>query len=439
MANNAPAIEPLDGPRNARSIRLIVAGEPLYHRQIANSLAPDAVALVDLAQTEEALFDKVAREEFDCLITDKSFTGRSTLELRERLEQRLAVSPAMILLTQAPDQKFILKAFRSGVSDVVATGPTLAQELTGAVRRAAERNRKERTLQDEIEYLSKLARYDSLTGIPNRNFLEDRLTSLVAAARRHDGAFAVVMIDVNNFNEITDIYGHAIGDQVLKAFARQMMQASRSSDTFGRLGGNEFLYLIDRDVSPETVEQACARLSKALTFTVELENIAVALTASIGAALYPVDGDGIDALLNAARQATHVARAAGGGYHVPRTVQITLEAIEGNGNAGAGGEQSVGPAERDANRRIEHRERVLRRGRVILGDGFSTIDCIIRDISAHGARFTVQEGVVLPRTLSLTILDTGRTHPAIRRWQRGPSIGVEFDPEDEEQRGDKAA
>ncbi len=438
MAPNQAHIEPLEGKRDKQSIRLIVAGTRDYHRIIVDSLVCDAVSLVDLAETEAALFDRLGREEFDCLIVDQTFADRSTLQLRETVEQHITVPPAMILATAAADQKLILKAFRNGVSDVVVLG-TSAQELAGAVRRSSERNRRARALRDEIDYLSKLARYDRLTGIPNRNFLEDRLASLVAGTRRHDGtSFAVFLIDLNNFEQINDIYGHAIGDQVLRAFARQLMQASRSSDGFGRLGGNEFLYLIDREVSTETVEQACARLSKALTFSVELEAMAIVLTASIGAAFCPDDGTSIDDLLNAARQAMLIAKAGGGGYHVPHTVRITLETVD-DGDATASRAQPSAAAEREANRRIEHRERVLRRGRIILGDGFSTIDCIIRDISAHGARFTVQEGIAVPRTLALSILDTGRTHQAVRRWQRGPSIGVEFATEDAERQDEKAA
>ena len=440
MAFDTPRIEPLEGKRDERSVRLIVAGTPDYHRTIAKTVACDEISLIDLAETEEVLFGRLEREEFDCLIADLTFAGRNTFELRQMIEERIAVPPATIVVTEAPDQKTTLKAFRNGVADVVAIG-SAAQEMIGAVRRSTERNRRARTLRDEVEYLSKLARYDRLTGVPNRNFLEDRLSSLVAAARRHDGAsFAALLIDLNNFDEINTIYGHAVGDQLLKAFARQLMQASRTSDTFGRLGSNTFLYLIDRDVTTEAIEQACARLSETLAFSVELESMAMALTASIGAALCPADGTSIDDLLNSARQAMLVAKAAGGGYHVPHTVSFTVETV---GDRPAEEEQAedelAAQMEREANRRIEHRERVLRRGRIILGDGFSTIDCVIRDISAHGARFTVHEGIAVPRTLSLSILDTGRTHQAIRRWQRGPSIGVEFTGDAVGQQDDRAA
>jgi diguanylate cyclase (GGDEF)-like protein len=441
MAPKAAWIKPLEGKRDKESIRLIVAGGADYHRKIINNLACDAISLVDLAETEAALFDRLDRDEFDCLIVDQTFDGRNTLELRAMIDQRVASPPATIIVADAPDQKVILKAFRSGVSDVVTTGPAFRKELVGAVRRSTERNRKMHAMRDEIEHLSELARRDRLTGIPNRNFLDDRLTSLVAGTRRHDGtSFAMLLIVINNFDEINTIHGHAVGDQVLKAFARQLMQASRSSDAFGRLGGNEFLYLIDRDISAGIIEQVCARLSKNLAFSVDLESISIALTASIGAALCPDDGGSIDEVLNAARQAMLVAKAGGGGYHVPHTVRLTLETVaDGEAETTPAEGHAAGAAERDANRRIEHRERVLRRGRIILGDGFSTIDCVIRDISAHGARFTVQEGIAIPRTLSLAIPDTGRTHQAIRRWQRGASIGVEFTTEAAGHRDDKAA
>ncbi len=134
------------------------------------------------------------------------------------------------------------------------------------MRRAVTRSRKTQHILDEVEYLSRMAKYDRLTGLPNRNFLEDRLQSLIASGERHGTAFSLFLIDVNNFRQINDIYGHAVGDQALKAFARQLMLTARTSDSLGRFGGDEFLYLIDRDVTFESVERACRRLSSALAF-----------------------------------------------------------------------------------------------------------------------------------------------------------------------------
>ena len=166
-----------------------------------------------------------------------------------------------------------------------------------------------------------LAHYDRLTGLPNRSFLEERLATLHSGAKRHTDPFAVLLVDINRFEEIRDTHGQAIGDQVLKAFAQKLMSASRASDTFGRFGGAEFLYLMDREVSYAKVEQACVRLAEALSFSVELDSVKVALSASIGAAIYPFDGKTSDELLRAAEQALHAAKTNSGGYHLPHQAQ----------------------------------------------------------------------------------------------------------------------
>jgi diguanylate cyclase (GGDEF)-like protein len=322
----------------------------------------------------------------------------------------------------------MLKAFRNGVSDVVAGEGSYGRDLLPAVRRAVARLRKTRSLHDEIQHLARLARYDRLTGVPNHNFLEDRLAALVASGERHNRAFSILMIDLNKFTAINDVYGHAVGDQVLKAFSRKLMEASRTSDAFGRYGGDEFLYLIDQDVGAAAVEQACGRLAAALDFTVELDNISIQLSASIGSASYPADGNTADALLRVAEEDMLAAKVAGTGYIARNPGAGSATAQED-----AAGDRRDGPGIREDNRRIEHRERVLRRGRIVLGDGYSTIDCLVRDISPHGARVTVQEGLAVPHNFNFRLLDTGRAYAAVRRWQRGLSIGLEFMLEDGEE------
>ncbi|MEX0852327.1 MAG: PilZ domain-containing protein, partial [Bauldia sp.] len=81
---------------------------------------------------------------------------------------------------------------------------------------------------------------------------------------------------------------------------------------------------------------------------------------------------------------------------------------------------------RVGNRRAERRNRVFKRGRIIFGDGFSTLDCMIRDLSQRGARISVEDQLTVPSKFSFAILDTGEVYAAIRRWQQGRSIGLEF-------------
>ena len=436
-------IRPLEATRNERSVHVLVAGEKDYYKQVAASLAAEEISLVDHVATEDELFEKLQRGEYDCLITDQIACGRNGIELRELIAQRIPNHPAMIMLTNVTNRNVILKTFRSGFSDFVVMDQKFGRELVQAVRRSVERNRRTQVLIDENEHLSMLAHYDRLTGVPNRNFLEERLAAMHAGAKRHSNAFAVVLIDINRFEEISGIYGQAIGDQVLKTFAQKLTSASRASDTFGRFGGAEFLYLMDRDVSYAKVEQACARLAKALSFSAELESVRVALSASIGGAVFPFDGKTGDELLSAAEQALHAARTDASGYRLPRPAQsVSAETSqpaaavadpESNGLTAivaTAAMDAANLAERLENRRREHRRRVLFRGKILLDDGCSTIDCVIRDLSTHGARVTVQDNAAVPRSFSLAVLDTGRIVGAVRRWQHGQNVGLEFSVEE---------
>jgi diguanylate cyclase (GGDEF)-like protein len=202
----------------------------------------------------------------------------------------------------------VLKAFRTGLSDCVARDHDYAAELRTAIRRSVDRAQRLRELHEEVDYLARLAKSDRLTGIPSRAFLEDRVANLVASGERHGGAFALFMIGIDDFRKINDIHGHAVGDQALKAFSRRLMLTSRASDACGRFGGDEFLYLIDRGVSEETVARACGRLANALAFPMEIESGGLSLSASIGAAIFPSDGATPENLLAAASRALAAAR-----------------------------------------------------------------------------------------------------------------------------------
>ena len=432
-------IQPLETTRNERSVHVLVLGERDYYNQVVDTLAAAEISLIDHVATEDELFEKLQREDYDCLIVGQTACGRNSIELRELIERRVANRSAMIMLTGVASQKVILKAFRSGFSDFVSMDHEFGRELVQAVRRAVAANRKTQMLNDEIEHLSKLARYDRVTGVANRDFVEGSLANLIAAAKRHEYTFAVLLIDLGNLSQIREIHGQSVGNQVLRVFAQKLMSASRASDTFGRFDAGEFLYLMDRDVSYAKVEQACVRLAEALSFSVELDSVSVALSATIGGAVFPFDGKTSDELLSAAKQALHIAKTDASRFHLPRQAQAvsvdtsqTVAAVadpETKSTAATAATAAVdaeNPEERAENRRRDRRDRVLFRGKIILDDGVSTIDCVIRDLSSRGARVTVQDHAVIPRMLSLLVIDTGRSFAAIRRWQRGQTVGLEF-------------
>ena len=113
-------IKPLDGARNEQSVHVLVAGEKDYYEKAVDALAAAEISLIDHAATEDELFEKLQREEYDCVIAGQTACGRNSIELRELIEQRVPNRSAMIMLTDVANQKVILKAFRSGFSDFVS-------------------------------------------------------------------------------------------------------------------------------------------------------------------------------------------------------------------------------------------------------------------------------------------------------------------------------
>ncbi len=157
--------------------------------------------------------------------------------------------------------------------------------------------------------LQRLAQHDSLTGLPNRILLLDRLTMALARARRDRDQLALLFVDVDDVKSINDHDGQAAGDAVLKAVAERMQQAcTRAEDTVARFGGDEFVILLPRIAGPQSAADMKKRLYDAVTAPVPYADRSLTIDASIGIALYPSDGATAEGLLSVADQATYSAR-----------------------------------------------------------------------------------------------------------------------------------
>jgi diguanylate cyclase (GGDEF)-like protein len=159
--------------------------------------------------------------------------------------------------------------------------------------------------------LRHLATHDSLTGLPNRVLLDDRLTQAVAHAERDGHSFAVAMFDLDRFKVVNDSFGHRAGDQLIKEVAHRLAGVARSTDTVARLGGDEFLFIMDRLVRREDVMQIARRAVEALSQPIRLGDVDIHATASIGIAMFPVDGKGVDTLMANADAAMYCAKQRG--------------------------------------------------------------------------------------------------------------------------------
>src|SRR5579863_330313 len=160
--------------------------------------------------------------------------------------------------------------------------------------------------------LRHLATHDALTSLPNRVLLDDRLSQAIVHAQRAGESFAVCVLDLDRFKLINDSLGHRAGDELLKHVARRLSAAVRSVDTVARLGGDEFVLIINQARVAADAEQVAHKVLEALQASVQIGDLEVHTSASIGIAFYPGDGVTIDALYAHADAAMYCAKQRGG-------------------------------------------------------------------------------------------------------------------------------
>lgn len=160
----------------------------------------------------------------------------------------------------------------------------------------------------ETERLNSMAHYDQLTKVPNRYLLLDRINHLIDQAERHDTLFALLYIDLDNFKDFNDNKGHAFGDSILKEVAKCLKQSIRNADTVARVGGDEFVVLLEEITEENDAISIAKDLIEELHKPFILEEIEYNVSGSIGIAFYPVDGSNTDQLLAAADKAMYKAK-----------------------------------------------------------------------------------------------------------------------------------
>jgi diguanylate cyclase (GGDEF)-like protein/PAS domain S-box-containing protein len=157
-----------------------------------------------------------------------------------------------------------------------------------------------------------MAFHDPLTGLPNRKLLSDRFELALAQARRGRRAMAVLFLDLDGFKAVNDGWGHAQGDALLRDVAGRLAGALRTGDTVARIGGDEFTVLLPELPQEEGAAEVSRKILRELESTFHVSGGECRVTASIGIALYPRDGENADTLLKRADAAMYRAKLSGG-------------------------------------------------------------------------------------------------------------------------------
>ncbi len=222
----------------------------------------------------------------------------------------------IIILTGQGDSEIDIESLKAGATDYLNKAEITTQLLERAVRYAIERKRTE-------DRILRMAYYDTLTNLPNRSLFHDRLSKALAHAERYSGNLALLFIDLDNFKRINDTLEHRIGDLLLMEVAERLHDYVRSADTVARqntaaltntvarLGGDEFTILLTEINTLQDAAKVSQRILHLLTQPFSLDGHEVFVTASVGIAIFPYDGEDMNMLIKNADTAMYHAKELG--------------------------------------------------------------------------------------------------------------------------------
>jgi len=276
-----------DNPGDARLIQAMIEedeGAP-FELHFADRLS---LGLEHLSASEMAL-----------VLLDLSLPDSFGLETFAKVYAHSPMVP-IIVLTGNDDAKVALSAVKSGAQDYLVKSRLDRELLLRSMHYSIERKR----YQVQLEHQ---ANYDSLTGLPNRTLLHDRLKQAVYAQRTPRN-IAVVFMDLDHFKFVNDSLGHSAGDKLLKAMGERLRATLREGDTVGRVGGDEFVLILADQNNEEVIFRAMQRISAKVAEPIMVEGKELYVTCSAGISLYPQDGPDVDTLLKNADAAMYRAK-----------------------------------------------------------------------------------------------------------------------------------
>ncbi len=263
--------------------RVLVVDDDVMLRLLARETLEQAGFLVDEAANGKQAIIEFERSKPELIFLDVMMPDCNGLDICTQIREHPEYNnAAIIIMTGLHDFDSIHRAYKAGATDFIIKpiNWTVFGYRANFIATAKQAS-------DQVRYL---AMFDSLTNLPNRVLLLDRLGQAVHYAARYNKMFAVLFIDLDFFKQVNDTLGHDIGDLLLKQVAQRMLLTTRSSDTLARLGGDEFILVIQDVASPEAIQIVVQLFMEHFSKPFKVDSHDIYLTASIGIAIYPSDG-----------------------------------------------------------------------------------------------------------------------------------------------------
>ena len=287
---------------------LLVDDQKASYERLSAMLEPNHTVNIE-CEPQEALF-AAAENNYDLIICNLSLTGFDALRLCSQVRSLERTRMLPILLITGPDENArLLRALDIGVNDYIVR-PIDKNELQARVNTQIRRKRYNDRLRMNVQQTIEMAVTDSLTGLHNRRYLENHLSTLVEQSVGRGKPLAILVLDIDYFKAVNDTHGHDVGDEVLKEFAVRIRKGIRGIDLACRFGGEEFVV-----VMPETDSALAYTVAERLRQRVATEPFIVSggeqsleITVSIGMAELDSSSDTMDLLFKRADQALYTAK-----------------------------------------------------------------------------------------------------------------------------------
>lgn len=264
---------------------------------------------IDEATTAAEGIAKFESDFFDIVLMDYLLPDMDGEDILKRIARHPDRHSAVIVVTGIyDDPKFEQSCIETGAQDVVIKTDLSIKHLSRAMLHARTRHLLEHELHESQKRLKLLAENDSLTGLSNRYYFDGTLRAAISRAERFKSKLALMFIDLDNFKNINDNFGHDTGDELLKNIAKILQSMMRADDDVCRLGGDEFAILVHQYAKKDDLINLAERVLERLRIPLKINRQDLVISASIGIALYPESATDSGDLLKAADLAMYSAK-----------------------------------------------------------------------------------------------------------------------------------
>gem|GEM_PF-5991746 len=285
---------------------IIADDDPSILLLLSHILKEDNYEVTEARSGMEAI--ELCREHtFDLAIFDLVMPNIDGITACKEITLQVSNPPPVLIITSLDDDISVTNAFNAGAIDYV-TKPINWSVFKQRVKRIVE-SEKNRQKVKRLEF------HDSLTGLPNRTLLLDRLESAILRAQRNQNMLALLMVDIDNLKLINETLGHNNGDKIILSVANRLHKSIRDTDTLSRSGGDEFILIIENIHHLEDAALMAEKFSRIIDHRMTIMDQDIHIKASIGISIYPQDGITIGSLLSNGDAALYRAKEQGGNIY----------------------------------------------------------------------------------------------------------------------------